>query len=262
MAPASRLSPVSAAYGLCVLAIVIRCIIVSRRWSLESTSGATMLARGDDGTRISPGARLTLLDILQSISRVLDSNAIEHWIYPGAALLEEKRADADFTNVRVSPFHEGLDLAVWSADVNRVMFAAPFLKAQGFSLVETNFGFRVFHEHSGMADERFDFKTPFVDLILVKRVSMYDGRKVIANYCKDCSRVIVGACTKSLCGCIVSAYDEEQVFPLRHVALHSDTFPGRYNTGKTAYLAAPNDLHLILVPQNDLVYQENIHVLL
>lgn len=160
-----------------------------------------------------PDARLPAL--LADVVDALDRANVTHWLRPGAGLLP-RHADAPVTQLgRFAPWQEGVDLAVWQADVLALVEAQTELQDRGVAAVESYFGLRLF-PMDGREDRRYDFRAPFVDVLYCKR----EGAFVI-SYCCDCRPVAISSCTKKTCGCLVCPEPDDTVFPLADVYIEN-----------------------------------------
>lgn len=173
----------------------------------------------------------SLSQLLATVSDALDEAKVSHWLLPGLGLLPPTLPTSDG---RLNPWQEGIDLGVYQNDQMRVLLAQSSLQAVGIVAVESYFGIRLFHI-SGLGDDRYDFRVPFVDILLLK-----EEEEHVLSYCCDCAPVTISACTKKTCGCLVCAATIDEMFPLRHVRIE----------GVRRSISGPRDMTSLMLPRD------------
>lgn len=169
--------------------------------------------------------------LLADVADALDNNKVTFWLQPGLGLLPPKNLSFDG---RLTPYHHGVDLAAYQSQLMRIVLAQTDLQPYGIVVVESFFGLRLF-PLGGYQDDRYDFRTPFVDIVY-----MNEDKSQVVSGCCDCGNVMLSACTKKTCGCEVCSIKREKLFPLRDIRIE----------GIRRVLPGPVDLEQLMLPQN------------
>lgn len=188
-------------------------------------------AKQPSGSQITSDKPPTLPELLATIVDALDDVNVTYWLLPGLGLLPPLSVSVDG---RLNPWQEGVDLGVYQDDVMRVFLAQSSLQAVGIVAVESYYGLRLF-PISGRGDDRYDFRTPFVDLLYFK-----EEKGHVLSYCCDCAPVRISACTKKTCGCLICAARMEEVFPLTNVRID----------GVRRSITGPRNMDSLLLPRD------------
>lgn len=218
------------------LGIVIS-VTVSNIFSTTSEIyGTTSSIRADrirsSKTRTEP----MLHDLLVTIVDEFDKLNITHWLMPGTQLLPSKPIRTGLmASGKLSPWQEGIDLGVMSKDQIQVLLAQSRIQSYGITTVESYFGMRFFSIY-GKYDDRYDFRTPFVDVFFFDTDDDY-----IVNPCCDCGPVQISACTKKTCGCLLCASKARDIFPIVPIRI----------AGCQRSIAAPNNIELVFLSQHN-----------
>lgn len=184
-----------------VVLLMAYCLTSNERHFSQKRMEQQLESMGKAGDSSIPPSLLELADL---VCDALDAHGVTYWLMPGAGLLPGRR---------VAPWREGLDFAVNQSDVMRVLLAqSELLQPRGVVAIESYFGLRLF-PLSGYADDRYDFRTPFIDLMYFQQKPSSDPNHVV-NYCCDCDPVSMGVCTKKACNCLVCALHIDRLFPL------------------------------------------------
>lgn len=200
-------------------ALTIHPLTPSLRSSSLSTSSASRIPTPQTSLSSPP----TLHTLLADIADALDAHRVTYWLNPGLALLPP---DNSSFHGKLTPWHHGIDLAIFETDLMSVILAQTSLQSHGIIPTESYFGLRLFHI-AARRDDRYDFAVPFVDIVYMKR----DANRAV-SYCCSCGPVTVSACTKKLCSCLVCATEVHDLFPLVDVRVEGmrRTIPGPRNT--------------------------------
>lgn len=152
---------------------------------------------------------LDLAALLLLTTSALSAANATHFLTPGAGLSPVAPAGA-----ALPPHLAGLALSTLASEAPRVLRAAAALaSAPQLAAVETHAGLRV---AAAPAAGAWDYAAPYVDLVALRAVRGARGEYLVAGCC-DCAPVVVGACAKSLCACLVCAYGVDEVLPLRRL---------------------------------------------
>jgi hypothetical protein len=170
------------------------------------------------------------------ISDALSSANVTYWLLPGSGLIPSKSPSTQF---RFTEWHRGTAIGVLQLEMMRVLLAVSSLDdtsrvKQRILAVETFFGLRLFPV-GGFEDPRLDYKEPYVDIMFFT-----PERNRLVNFCCDCERIAISACTKKTCGCMVCAYDVDSIFPVNNIRVE----------GVKHRLPAPNDVASIELSAN------------
>lgn len=166
-------------------------------------------------TKIQPSLKttLTLHELASTVADALDDNSVTFWLMPNTGLLPpiSQRATGS-----LAPWREGLDFGVNQTHLMKILIAQSYLQREfGIVAVESYFGIRLF-QMSGYRDDRYDFNTPFIDLVYFQ-TRLNSSVQHVVNYCCDCTGVVVGVCTKKTCGCLVCAIPLVDLLPLSYI---------------------------------------------
>lgn len=198
--------------------------------------GTTRNIRANRIRSVKTRAEPMLHDLLAIIVDEFDKLNITHWLMPGTQLLPLKPIrTGSMASGKLSPWQEGIDLGVMSKDQMQVLLAQSRIQSYGITTVESYFGMRFFSIY-GKGDDRYDFRTPFVDVFFFDTDDDY-----IVNPCCDCGPVQISACTKKTCGCLLCASKASDIFPI--IPVHIDEC--------RRSIAAPNNINLVFLSQHN-----------
>lgn len=218
------------------LGIVISVVVSNTFTTTSHIYGTTSSIRADRIQSVKTRTEPMLHDLLVTIVDEFDKLNITHWLMPGTQLLPSKLTRAgSIAAGNLSPWQEGIDLGVMSKDQMQVLLAQSRIQSYGITTVESYFGMRFFSIY-GKNDDRYDFRTPFVDVFFFDTDDDY-----IVNPCCDCGPVQISACTKKTCGCLLCASKASDIFPIVPVRI----------AGCRRSIAAPNNIKLVFLSQHN-----------
>lgn len=173
----------------------------------------------------------SLQALLADVADALDAHNVTYWLQPGLGLLPSTSPSHDG---KLTPWLHGVDLAANHSHQMSILLAQTSLQPHGILAVESYFGLRLYHA-SARLDQRYDFGTPFVDIVYTRQ--HHAGHTL--SYCCDCAPVVVNACTKKTCACLVCATPAHHVFQLVQVRIED----------VRRALPGPADLELLMLPR-------------
>lgn len=188
---------------------------------------------GDEGPILEEAP--TLAGLLEDVTAALDNANVQYWLLPGLGLLPPSESGTrNGEEGRLNPWQEGIDIGVYQADLMGVVVAQTSLQSKGIVPVESYFGLRLYSIY-GTEDDRYDFRTPFVDILYFKEEY---GHAI--NFCCDCAPIAISACTKKTCGCLVCATKLDQLFPLSSIHIQDIR----------RAISCPQDKETLFLPRN------------
>lgn len=156
----------------------------------------------------------SLTELLATIVDALDHENVPYWLMP-RQFFRVPAASSHFSEFSLTPWQEGVDLAVFQQNIIQILLAQATLQQHGIIAVESYFGLRFYH-NSATHHHHYDFRTPFVDLFYFTA-----RNRTLVNSCCDCGPVTIGPCTKKLCSCLKCVFPENNIFPLTSVHIQS-----------------------------------------
>eukprot|EP00737_Agarophyton_chilense_P004447 gb/GEZJ01005608.1/.p1 GENE.gb/GEZJ01005608.1/~~gb/GEZJ01005608.1/.p1 ORF type:complete len:270 (-),score=32.72 gb/GEZJ01005608.1/:709-1518(-) len=156
----------------------------------------------------------TLSELLDVVVKAFERQEITYWFMPGLNILSDSRENGEGrVTGKLSPSQEGVDLGVFQDDLMNVIQVQTQLQGQGIVAVESHFGLRIFSE-MGYEDPRYDYRTPFVDVVYFKEEGEY-----VVSPCCDCEPSTIGVCSKKTCDCMACLAKSNDIFPLTVVKI-------------------------------------------
>jgi hypothetical protein len=210
-------------YYVLVHYLVVRCIVMELHHTIDMPQQRCPVRRWvepDGFNRYREHANV-LSATISSISDSLSSANATYWLLPGSGLIQSNPSSTKF---RFTEWHRGTTIGVLQTEMMRVLLAVSSLDDTSrirhrILAVETFSGLRLFPVN-GVADPRLDYKEPYVDIMFFTL-----ERERLVNFCCDCERVTISACTKKTCGCMICAYDVNSIFPVGNIPVEGVQHP-------------------------------------